>query len=238
MIILKEQRVFFEFIEGIDEDHDQHWYSAVMLNRLMFLYFIQKKQFLNNDNNYLKTKLAESKEKFGDDNYYTFYLNFLRRLFHEGLDNKMPRGEELDLLFGKIPYLNGGIFSEHELERKYPGLNIKDEAFEKLFGFFDKYDWHLDDRHLENDTEINPDVLGYIFEKFINQKDMGAYYTKEDITEYISKNTIIPSLFNKAKEKCSIAFEGDRNVWDLLKDDPDRYFYDSVKRGSIIQVQN
>jgi len=227
----KQQKLFREFIEGIPGDHDQNWYSAVMLNRLMFIYFIQKKQFLNSDINYLKTKLSESREKFGDDNYYTFYRYFLRRLFHDGLDNKMPRGKELDLLFGKIPYLNGGIFSEHELEGKYSEINIKDEAFEKLFGFFDQYDWHLDDRPLENDKEINPDVLGYIFEKFINQKDMGAYYTKEDITEYISKNTIIPFLFDKAKEKCTIAFEGERNVWDLLKDDPDRYFYDSVKKG-------
>jgi hypothetical protein len=232
----KQQKLFREFIEGIPGDHDQHWYSAVMLNRLMFIYFIQKKQFLNSDINYLKTKLSESREKFGDDNYYTFYRYFLRRLFHDGLDNKMPRGKELDLLFGKIPYLNGGIFSEHELEGKYPEINIKDEAFEKLFGFFDQYDWHLDDRPLENDKEINPDVLGYIFEKFINQKDMGAYYTKEDITEYISKNTIIPFLLNKAKEKCSIAFEGERSIWNLLRDDPDRYFYDSVKKG--IKNQN
>ncbi len=35
-----------------------------------------------------------------------------------------------------------------------------------------------------------------------NQKQMGAYYTKEDITEYISKNTIIPFLFDEAKQKC------------------------------------
>ena len=52
----------------------------------------------------------------------------------------------------------------------------------------------------ENDNEINPDVLGYIFEKYINQKEMGAYYTQEDITEYISKNTIIPSLFDAARQ--------------------------------------
>ena len=58
--------------------------------------------------------------------------------------------------------------------------------------FFDAYHWHLDERPLKKDDEINPDVLGYIFEKYINQKQMGAYYTKEDITEYISKNTVIP----------------------------------------------
>jgi hypothetical protein len=36
-------------------------------------------------------------------------------------------------------------------------------------------------------------VLGYIFEKYINQRQMGAYYTKEDITGYISQNVIIPA---------------------------------------------
>ncbi len=44
-------------------------------------------------------------------------------------------------------------------------------------------------------------MLGYIFEKYINQKQMGAYYTKEDITEYISKNTVIPFLFDAAKSE-------------------------------------
>ena len=71
----------------------------------------------------------------------------------------------------------------------------------------------------------------YIFEKYINQKQMGAYYTKEDITDYISKNTIIPFLFDKARKACKIAFEGDASVWQLLQDDPDRYIYDAVKTG-------
>jgi hypothetical protein len=35
---------------------------------------------------------------------------------------------------------------------------------------------------------------------------MGAYYTKEDITEYISKNTILPFLFDAAKKRCPKAF--------------------------------
>ena len=73
-----------------------------------------------------------------------------------------------------------------------------------------------------NDNEINPDVLGYIFEKYINQKQMGAYYTKEDITEYISKNTVIPFLFDAARAKCKIAFENPNGptIWDLLEGRP------------------
>ena len=73
----------------------------------------------------------------------------------------------------------------------------------RLFAFFDHYHWHLDERPLRADNEINPDVLGYIFEKYINQKQMGAYYTKEDITEYIGKNTIIPFLFDQAPSQAA-----------------------------------
>jgi hypothetical protein len=229
----KQQTTFRAFIEGIPDNENRQWYSALMLNRLMFIYFIQKKAFLDNDVNYLRNKLAQMQSKYGHDQFYSFYRFFLRRLFHDGLNRKEPRGEELDRLLGNIPYLNGGIFEEHILEKKYPNIDIKDEAFEKLFTFFDQYQWHLDDRPLRADNEINPDVLGYIFEKYVNQKELGAYYTKEDITEYISKNTIIPSLFDKAQKECKIAFEGVRSVWDLLIEDPDRYIYDAVKKGVV-----
>ena len=56
----------------------------------------------------------------------------------------------------------------------------------------------------------------------------GLYYTKEDITGYISRNTIIPFLFDRAKKECSIAFKPGGGVWQLLADDPDRYFYEAV----------
>ena len=63
-----------------------------------------------------------------------------------------------------------------------------------MFDFFESYQWHLDERPLRADNEINPAVLGFIFEKYVNQKQMGAYYTQEDVTEYISKSRIIPFL--------------------------------------------
>lgn len=131
-----------------------------------------------------------------------------------------------------MPYLDGGLFQQHQIENLHgKEIQIKDAAFENLFAFFEQYNWHLDERPLRADNEINPDVLGYIFEKYINQKQMGAYYTKEDITGYISKNTIIPFIFDQSQKKCKIAFEGEQSVWRLLKEDPDRYIYDAVKKG-------
>lgn len=224
---------FCEQIKGIANEEEQNWYASLMLNRLMFAYFIQFKGFLDGNQNYLTDKLAEMKRDFGTDKFYSFYRKFLLRLFHDGL-GKQNHNAELVALIGKVPYLNGGLFEVHRIENQYAQIEISDAAFEDIFAFFDRYDWHLDDRPLGNEREINPDVLGYIFEKFINQKQMGAYYTKEDITEYISKNTILPFLFDRAAAQNSIPFDAQNGeVWRILDGAPDSYIYAAVRKGVI-----
>ena len=233
----KEHDLFLKFIKGIKAQADSEWYASLMLNRLMFCYFIQKKGFLDGDDNYLRNRLEMVQNKKGKDKFLNFYRHFLLRLFHEGLGNR-EHSRELDELIGKVPYLNGGFFDVHKLEEQYPDIEITDSAFEKVFDFFDEFHWHLDDRPLRDDKEINPDVLGYIFEKYINQKQMGAYYTKEDITGYISKNTIIPWLFDAAKKKCTIAFQPASSLWRLLKNNPDHYLYPAMRRGVIADTED
>ena len=229
----KEHAVFLEFIEGISDQGDREWYTSIILNRLMFLYFIQKKGFLADDPDYLRKRLISVRERQGKDKFHSFYRYFLLRLMHEGLNQlKDKRQDDLDELIGDVPYLNGGIFEEHQLEKQYD-LDIPDSAFERIFNFFDQYRWHLDERLLREGDEINPDVLGYIFEKYINQKQMGAYYTKEDITEYIGKNTILPFLFDATRKKCKAAFAADSALWCLLSENPDLYIYEAVRRGVI-----
>jgi hypothetical protein len=231
-----EHGKFLKFIKGVAESAEREWYASLMLNRLMFVYFIQQKSFLDGDQQYLQNRLRMVQERKGKGRFYTFYRYFLLRLFHEGFAQQpSQRAPDLEALLGKIPYLDGGLFDVHQLEQKYPDIDIPDDAFEGVFAFFDDFEWTLDTRPLKNDKEINPDVLGYIFEKFVNQKQMGAYYTKEDITEYISKNTIIPFLFDAARKKCAIAFEQDSALWRLLRDEPDRYTYEPVRRGVIAE---
>jgi hypothetical protein len=60
---------------------------------------------------------------------------------------------------------------------------------------------------------------------------MGAYYTKEDITDYIGKNTTIPFLFDKVKKEYPKAFKADGFIWSFLKASCDTYIYDAVKKG-------
>ncbi|HIK11178.1 MAG TPA: ATP-binding protein, partial [Oscillatoriaceae cyanobacterium M33_DOE_052] len=169
-------QTLLENINGIEPEKDRRWYASVILTRLMFVYFLQQKGFLDKgDINYLQHKLAASQEK-GENLYYS---QFLPSLFFEGFAKpEAQRDPETQKLIGKIKYLNGGLFLKHPIEQNYPQISIPDSAFASIFRLFESYSWNLDDSTGGKDNEINPAILGYIFEKYINQKEFGAYYTR------------------------------------------------------------
>ena len=227
------QQNFLKQITGLSNNSEKSWYASLLLNRLMFIYFIQKRGLLDDNLNYLRVKLQTVKEGIGNNKFFNFYKSFLVRLFHDGLAKpKGQRDEKIESLIGNVPYLNGGLFEQHLLEANN-NINITDMAFDVIFKFFDEYEWTLDTRSTPTNkgNEINPDVLGYIFEKYINQKEMGAYYTQEDVTEYIAKNTIIPWIFNDicdeelSKETVGVYIEN------CLKENQKELVYDEVQYG-------
>ena len=239
----QEHTNFVKFISGIDDhiadkdNRNKQWYTSVMLNRLMFCYFIQKKGFLNGDVDYLRHKLEWTQQNEGKDRFFNkFYKGFLLNLFHDGL-NAPKHDAEFEAVYGRIPYLNGGMFDIHQIESEYTEHDIADEAFVSLFDFFDRWHWHLDDRMTASGRDINPDVLGYIFEQYINDRaQMGAYYTKEDITEYIGRNTIVPHLIDAVREKDENLLKPDAEIWRFLRDSGDRYIFDAVKKGKDLPI--
>src|SRR5690606_67005 len=86
-------------------------------------------------------------------------------------------------ILGDVPYINGGIFGRTPVEVEHAEqLQVPDSAFEAILKFFAEFNWHLDTRPTGNSNEINPEVIGYIFEQYINfatsgKKEHGAYYT-------------------------------------------------------------
>ena len=234
-----QHKAFVAGIENLPEEGDREWYVSVMLNRLMFCYFIQKKGFLDSDTDYLGKRLADVQAQRGKTSFYaSFYKGFLKQLFGEGLNAPAnTRSAAFRKKYGIIPYLNGGMFAKHEIEEKNPDLDIPDAVFENLFRFFDQWRWHLDSRLTATGRDINPDVLGYIFEQYINDRaQMGAYYTKEDITEYIGRNCIVPYLFEAVKKADAKPFAADGPVWRILKDNPDRYIFAAVRKGAELPL--
>lgn len=192
-------------IHGIPNERDKRWYASVLLNRLMFVWFMQKKLFLDGGNaDYLRAKLMDSQRRGPN----RFFGEFLNALFFEAFAKpEADRSKQVRPLTGQVPYLNGGLFLHHKLEldadhapRVGKTLTVADAAFEGIFDLFASFTWHLDDTPGGDADEINPDVLGYIFEKYINQKAFGAYYTRPEITGYLAERSIHQLILERVHE--------------------------------------
>jgi len=228
------EHVFFtDSIEGIADKEVKKWYASIMLNRLMFCYFIQKKNFLDDNIHYLNEKLKDCMSMAGKS-FHSFYKDFLLVLFHEKLGS--PIRDSDTKKFGNVPYLNGGLFEVHQIEKQFSDIQIENKVFEKIFKFFDKYEWHLDTRYLSSGNEINPDVIGNIFEEYINDRaSSGAYYTKEDVTGYVGKSSIIPWIFSSIGSECPSFISSESKIWQLLLRSPEAYIFDSVRHGFSVE---
>lgn len=217
-------------ITGIPEAHKVD-YATTLLNRLMFLYFMQKKEFLNGDTHYLEHTLERIRALRGEDHYYSFYRDALLPLFFDKLNNPSQQidNPEVARVLGDVPYINGGIFGRTPIEVTHADqLQVPDSAFEAILKFFAEFNWHLDTRPTGNSNEINPEVIGYIFEQYINfatsgKKEHGAYYTAHDVTAHMVAQTLVPRIFDDVVEILP--------VFDLLRADPDRYIQPSMLQG-------
>ncbi|MEA5507190.1 DNA methyltransferase [Halotia wernerae UHCC 0503] len=209
----EQHQQFLQYVKGINNETDRRWYTSVILNRMMFVYFLQRKGFIDNgDLEYLPHKLSQMQQR-GEN---LFYQEFLNALFFESFAKpEEERDRTVQALVGNVKYLNGGLFLRHRIEQEYK-ISIADEAFVKVLDLFKRYSWNLDDTPEGKDDEINPDVLGYIFEKYINQKAFGAYYTRPQITEYLCDRTIHKLIVDRVNDALSDSYQKFTDINDLI----------------------
>ncbi len=215
--------LFKDAAKNVPTPNDRPWLASVTLNRLMFVYFLQRKGFLDNGNeHYLEQKLAASK-KLGKNR---FYDSFLALLFFEGFAKpETKRSAAAKAALGDIRYLNGGLFLEHPIEQAAEKagkpIDWPDSVFDSALAFFASFSWNLNDIPGGEDNEINPDVLGYILEKYVNQKAFGAYYTRPEITNYLCERTIhrliLDGINTKGPGVPGLPFRNFDSVQQLLK---------------------
>lgn len=177
-------------------------FTKILLGRLMFLYFIQKRGWLNcfdgwgsGDKKFLYNKFQEAKKE--KKNYFKDYLE---PLFFETLNN--PRSDKPDrtsIFGGRIPFLNGGLF-EPNYEYKDPSqiILLNNDSFESVFSVFEKYNFTVkEDEPLEKEVAIDPEMLGKVFENLLEEnlrKGKGTYYTPREIVHYMCHKSLINYL--------------------------------------------
>ncbi len=201
-------------VAGIPDDRGdaKQRYVQVLMDRLIFLYFIQKKNLLNFNTDYLLEKHTEYVDE-GED----VYEEFFNPLFFEVLaDNKQAEG------FGTVPYLNGGLFSTTPVEEEFSEVTLGEtteetnELFGEILEFLDEWNWHVDERlDIVEPKNISPEILGHIFEQTVNQKEMGAYYTPAEITDYMARETIHPYLLDQLNEDVGTSYESIDDLFGL-----------------------
>lgn len=187
-------------------------YVQVVLDRMIFLYFIQEKRLLDRDINYLHEKHEEVVDEGGD-----VYEDFYHPLFFEML----AEGKQ-DPDFGSLPYLNGGLFSKNPIEEEFEdarlGKSVKrtNALFGNILDFLSDWNWNVDERlDIVDPKNLSPSVLGHIFEQTVNQKEMGAYYTPEDITGFMARRTVHPYLLDELNEAVGSEYEEIDDVFGL-----------------------
>jgi len=177
-------------------------FTKILLGRLMFLYFIQKRGWLNcfdgwgsGDKKFLYNKFQEAKKE--KKNYFKDYLE---PLFFDTLNNpRRDKPDQATMFGGRIPFLNGGLF-EPNYSYKDPSqiVLIENDSFEQVFSVFEKYNFTVkEDEPLEKEVAIDPEMLGKVFENLLEEnlrKGKGTYYTPREIVHYMCHESLINYL--------------------------------------------
>ena len=210
-VVAKDIRKRNDWEEEIVEKETQ-----TLLNRLLFLYFIQRKGWLNRERDYLYRRFDAEFRKDRDD--FTYYSRFLFPLFMR-LSTEM---EEAASFLGEVPFLNGGLFDDEyggqqrqdKLLRR-TRMKVSNRAFARIFDdVLEKYNFTVrEDTPLNQDVSIDPEMLGKIFESLVLQleqsdtggktsrHDTGSYYTPRPIVHYLCREALCVCLERKGEDR-------------------------------------
>lgn len=174
-------------------DHEVRRFAVTLMNRLLFIKFLEdrvlpEKTLLNRVRSY---------EKYEDEITGNLYDTQIKPLFYDLFNEQKESRESKHQTgwFDEIPYLNGGLFRPNvDSEKDY---RVEDRVLPRIIR-------ELIEGHRLSDTDgqIDPAILGSVFEKTINhiggemgtQKDIGAYYTPGDVTDHITDESVDPKI--------------------------------------------
>lgn len=176
------------------EEQIANQFANRLHGRLLFLWFLRKKNIINEEKNYFALNSQ-------NDNDY--YQETLSQLFFNVLNNEDHK--EFDPI---TPYLNGGLFDQ-DADGEYWKTNkptFPTGFFQTLYDHFNSFNFTTDESTPEYEQiAIDPEMLGRIFESFLAtlktetgaqaKKANGAFYTPREIVSYMSRESLRQYLY-------------------------------------------
>ncbi len=146
-------------------------------SRLLFLCFLQAKGWLDGDAAFLEHRFEHCITNGG-----RFHTRVLRPLFFGTLNTPASRRAPAARAFGRLPFLNGGLFARTTLERRLRGLEFSDDAYGRLiYDLFGQYRFTAREESATwTEAAIDPEMLGRAFESLMTppeRRRTGAFFT-------------------------------------------------------------
>ena len=186
-----------------------HDCALQFLNRIMFLYFVQRKRWLGGDPEFLHS-LWKSYHDAGRP-VDTFVDEWLSSLFFEAFNNKFQAGRQdrqylppdIRDAFALAPFLNGGLFEPNELDGQH-SISITDARFSEIFSFLEGYNFTIsEDSPLDQEVAVDPEMIGKVYESLVNvteeadeRGEAGIFYTPRVEIDLMCRLTLVDWLTN------------------------------------------
>jgi hypothetical protein len=166
--------------------------ALLLLSRLLFLYFIQQKGWLNGERRFLVDRIeAAVRERRG------VYATLLVPLFFGCLNTAARERESVARKLGKIPYLNGGLFEPSAFEERNPALELPDDLLQRVVEeVFERFAFSIDESDAAG-AHIDPEMLGKVFESLMatdERLSTGSFYTPRAIVDVLAARAIVAWL--------------------------------------------
>ncbi|QLG64038.1 Eco57I restriction-modification methylase domain-containing protein [Halorarum salinum] len=229
-------------IHGLKEPEENlNAYTRTVVNRVLFLLFIEEKGWLDGDVDYVENKYEEVAKE--DDLHV--YDDLFEPLFFEALSEEGTT--ESDRL-GQIPFLNGGLFERKDIEED---VEIDEEFFDKLLspedgddgepeGFLRRYKISLRESNpSEQELVVDPEFIGRIFEMFMQEderSEVGAFYTPKPITAYMTKNALKQHLLGQTdiSHEEAVSLVSDHTAPDSLTEDQIEDVNNALRSATVL----
>lgn len=154
--------------------------------RLLFLYFIQQKGWLNGEPRYIATRVDACRERL--------WPTFLAPLFFECLNAPRAERPASARVLGRIPYLNGGLFERTQFERRHKPLPVSDPTVrDAVADVFERYSFSIDEED-GGGVHVDPEMLGRVFESLMEEDERaasGSFYTPRQVVEVLTRRAIV-----------------------------------------------
>ncbi len=173
--------------QGVASDEVRQRLALRCVSRLLFLTFLEAKGWLDGDRSFLSRQVAAHGEQL--------HRTLLEPLFFGTLNAPMARRSPAARAFGRLPYLNGGLFTRDALEKRHRALRFADGDIAHVVGnLLSRYRVTAHEGSAEfSEAAVDPEMLGRAFESLMasdDRRSSGAFYTPPAMIQRITDATL------------------------------------------------